>query len=94
MINEEALYLSLKKKELTGAAIDVWYDYKPEPDSKGRKYPTHFPFHLLDNVVLSPHRAASPFDDLKRWDEVIENIKRFCMGREDYLNIVDLKREY
>ncbi len=94
VVNEEALYLSLKKKELTGAAIDVWYEYKPEPDSEGRKFPFQFPFHLLDNIVMSPHRAASPFDDLQRWNEVIENIKRFCTGRTDFLNIVDLEREY
>ncbi|MEZ4821344.1 MAG: hypothetical protein R2942_02630 [Ignavibacteria bacterium] len=25
--------------------------------------------------MLSPHRAASPFDDISRWDEVIENIE-------------------
>jgi len=94
VVNEEALYTSLKERRLTGAAIDVWYEYDPKPDKEDRKYPYHYPFHELDNIVLSPHRAASPFDDLERWDEVIENIKRFCKGRIDYLNIVDLEREY
>lgn len=94
VVNEEALYMSLKEKKLTGAAIDVWYEYHPEPDSKGNKYPYHYPFHTLNNIVLSPHRAASPFDDLQRWDEVIENIRRFCDNRTDFLNVVDLDREY
>jgi phosphoglycerate dehydrogenase-like enzyme len=94
VINEKALYDSLKNKSLTGAAIDVWYNYRPEPDELERKYPNNYPFHELDNIVLSPHRAASPFDDLERWNEVIENIKRYCVGRKDYLNIVDLEREY
>jgi phosphoglycerate dehydrogenase-like enzyme len=94
VVNEEALYESLKEKKLTGAAIDVWYEYHPEPDSEGKLYPSHYPFHKLKNVVLSPHRAASPFDDLQRWNEVIENIKRYCAGRSDFLNIVDLDREY
>ena len=94
VVNEQALYNSLKERQLSGAAIDVWYEYKPEPNAEGRKYPSHFPFHELDNVVLSPHRAASPFDDLQRWCEVIENIKRFCAGKTDLLNIVDLEREY
>ena len=94
VIDEESLYLALKENIIKGAALDVWYDYKPVEDDKGQKYPYNFPFHELDNVVLSPHRAASPFDDLKRWDEVIENIRRFAQGRTDFLNVVNLEREY
>lgn len=94
IINEKALYTALKNNLIEGAAIDVWYNYKPLEDDLNRKFPFHFPFHELDNVVLSPHRAASPFSDLERWNEVVENIIRFHNGREDFLNIVDLNREY
>lgn len=94
IVNEEALYTALKKNSIAGAAVDVWYNYHPEPDAADRKFPWHFPFHELENIVLSPHRAASPFSDLERWDEVIENISRFQQGRTDYLNLVDLEREY
>ena len=94
ILNEAAIYTALKQKIIAGAAIDVWYNYQPEPDAKGRKFPWHFPFHELENVILSPHRAASPFSDLERWDEVIENISRFQQGRTDFLNLVDLEREY
>jgi phosphoglycerate dehydrogenase-like enzyme len=94
IVNEEAIFTALKQKVIAGAAIDVWYDYQPDPDEKGRKFPWHFPFHELENVILSPHRAASPFSDLERWDEVIENISRCQQGRTDYLNLVDLEREY
>ncbi len=94
VVNEDALYMALKDGGLAGAAIDVWYDYRPEPDSEGRSFPWNKPFHELDNVVLSPHRAASPFDDLERWDEVIENLKRLSAGHSDLLNIVDCKRGY
>jgi len=94
VIIEECLYNALKTKIICGAAIDVWFNYKPEADEEGRKYPFSFPFQKLDNVVLSPHRAASPFDDLKRWDEVIENIKRFARGENYFINVVDLDEEY
>jgi len=94
VVNEEALYNALKNKTITGAAIDVWYNYRPEEDKSGRKYPFSFPFNGLDNIILSPHRAASPFSDLKRWDEVIENIRRICNGRNDLLNVVDLREGY
>lgn len=91
---EECLYNALKNKSISGAAIDVWFNYKPEADESGRKYPFSFSFQKLDNIVLSPHRAASPFDDLKRWDEVIENIKRFAREEKNFINVVDLNKEY
>ena len=94
IINEDALYSTLQNRRIGGAAIDVWYEYKPDPDDEGRKYPYHLPFHELDNLILSPHRAASPFDNLERWDEVIENLKRLAQNRTDFLNQVDLEKEY
>jgi phosphoglycerate dehydrogenase-like enzyme len=94
VVDEDALYRALKERTIAGAAIDVWYEYRPEPNRDGRKYPFHHPFDELDNVVLSPHRAASPFDDLRRWDEVIENIKRLATGESRFLNIVDLTAGY
>jgi len=94
VIQEEAFYDALAQKRIAGAAIDVWYRYQPEEDAEGRKYPSSLPFHRLDNVVLSPHRGASPMDDLRRWDEVIENITRFTTGSEEFINVVDLERGY
>ncbi|GAJ10176.1 unnamed protein product, partial [marine sediment metagenome] len=94
VVEEKSLYQALKEKKLLGAALDVWYNYQPEPDADGKKYPYQYPFHTLDNVILSPHRGASPFSDLKRWDEQIENITRFAKGRSDFMNIVNLEDEY
>ncbi|MFX1319718.1 MAG: NAD(P)-dependent oxidoreductase [Promethearchaeota archaeon] len=94
IVNQKALYQILKEREIAGAAIDVWYTYQPEPDENGRKYPYEKPFHTLDNILLSPHHAASPFDDLDRWDEVIDNITRFAKGERDFINVVDVERGY
>jgi phosphoglycerate dehydrogenase-like enzyme len=97
IINEEALYNALKNYVIAGAALDVWYNYSPEANAEGKKYPydyEKFPFHEIDNVILSPHRAASPHDDLKRWDEVIENISRFAKGEQNFLNTVDIEKGY
>lgn len=94
IVNEKSLYDALKSKQLAGAAIDVWYNYNPEKDKNGKEYPFSYPFHKLKNILLSPHRAASPFDDLSRWDEVIENISRLAKGRKDFLNVVDIDEEY
>jgi phosphoglycerate dehydrogenase-like enzyme len=94
IFDEESLFNACKNKTILGAAIDVWYEYNPEPDESGKKRPYNYPFHDLDNVVLSPHRAASPFTDLKRWDDVIENIIRFVTGSGNLLNVVSLEDEY
>jgi len=94
IIDEKSLFDALKEGKITGAAIDVWYNYRPEEDGKGRKYPFSYPFHELENIVLSPHRGASPMDDLKRWDEQIENISRFAKGKKKFLNEVDLEEGY
>jgi phosphoglycerate dehydrogenase-like enzyme len=94
VVKEEGLYYALNNKTISGAAIDVWYNYRPEEEESGRKYPFSFPFNELDNIILSPHRAASPLSDLKRWDEVIENISRISSGRDDLLNVVDTAEGY
>jgi len=94
VVKEDALYHALKENKIAAAAIDVWYDYRPKQDAEGRKYPYSHPFHELDNILLSPHRAASPMDNLERWDDVIENIKRCAAGRTDFLNVVDVREGY
>lgn len=94
IVKQEALFNALRDRTIAGAGLDVWYEYQPQPDDQGKRFPWHYPFHTLDNVVLSPHRAASPFSDLGRWDEVIENILRTADGRDDWLNQVDLDDEY
>ncbi|MHA1912745.1 MAG: NAD(P)-dependent oxidoreductase [Promethearchaeota archaeon] len=94
IIDEESLYNALKERVIEGAAIDVWYDYSPKKNEEGNKFPFHFPFHMLDNIILSPHRGYSPFSDLLRWDEIIENIMRLAQGRSTFINVVNLKEEY
>lgn len=94
VVNEEGLYRVLKEKKIKGAGIDVWYNYRPEPDENGKKWPYSFPFKDLDNVVLSPHRAGSPDYFLPRWDDVIYNINQMVSGEGKLINHVDLDRQY
>jgi phosphoglycerate dehydrogenase-like enzyme len=94
IVDEESLFNALKENRIQGAAIDVWYNYSPESNKEGKKFPFNFPFHKLNNVILSPHRGYSPFNDLLRWNEVIENISRLANGRQDFINIVNLEEEY
>ncbi|MHA1910070.1 MAG: NAD(P)-dependent oxidoreductase [Candidatus Kariarchaeaceae archaeon] len=94
VINEKDLYWALNENIIAGAAIDVWYDYNPEEDEDGKKFPSSQPFHELTNVVLSPHRGASPMNDLQRWNEVVENIKLLAAKSDKIINLVDLELEY
>ena len=94
VIKEENLFTALQDKIIAGAAIDVWYNYQPEPTSEGLKYPASYPFHTLQNIVLSPHRGASPMSDLRRWDEQIEIISQFARGEKKYLNTVNINEGY
>lgn len=90
---EKDLYQALEKNIIAGAALDVFWLEK-EPISKDNKtYPYTYPFHNLNNIVLSPHRAASPMSDLKRWDPVIENMVRLKENKS-LINLVNVNEGY
>ncbi|MBN2056940.1 hypothetical protein JW905_18585 [bacterium] len=93
VVEEQALYEALHDGRLGAAGLDVWYEYRP-PAVNGKKYPYHYPFHELDNVVLSPHRSASPIFAPDRWEDVFENIRRAAAGTRPFLNEVDLTAGY
>lgn len=56
VVQEAALYHALRDGTLTAAGLDVWYTYPTDPASRAHTPPSRYPFHELDNVVLSPHR--------------------------------------
>jgi len=58
VIDEEALYHALRSGHLAAAGIDVWWVYPRNEEERSHTLPSHFPFHELDNVVLSPHRGG------------------------------------
>lgn len=59
IIEEEPLYLALKSGRITAAGLDVWYSYPRTPEAQANTSPSKFPFHELDNVVMSPHRGGA-----------------------------------
>lgn len=50
VVDEQALYQALKDGKLAGAALDVYEKEPPDPD---------LPFFGLENVLLTPHMAAT-----------------------------------
>lgn len=58
VIDEAALFEALRSGHLAAAGIDVWYCYPHSEEERAHTMPSRFPFHELDNVVLSPHRGG------------------------------------
>ena len=96
-IDEKALYEALKEGKLFAAGLDPQWEYPSRSSDNESKitYPSNYPLHEFDNVVLSPHRAA----DIEggyityHYDDVIENIIRIYEGKEP-INLIDLERGY
>jgi phosphoglycerate dehydrogenase-like enzyme len=59
IVDEEALYHALRDGRLHAAGLDVWYNYPTEEGERSHTPPSAYPFHELDNVVLSPHRGGA-----------------------------------
>ncbi|MEZ4515498.1 MAG: NAD(P)-dependent oxidoreductase [Chloroflexota bacterium] len=59
IVDEKALYEALQTGRLHAAGIDVWYSYPPDESSRAHHRPSAYPFHELDNIVMSPHRGGA-----------------------------------
>ncbi|MGE5647755.1 MAG: D-2-hydroxyacid dehydrogenase [Acidobacteriota bacterium] len=84
-IDEAALVRALERKQIRGAALDV-FDQEP--------LPAGHPFYRLENVLLSPHTADHTAGWLERSMEVfLANFERFQEGKP-LLNVVDKRLGY
>jgi len=91
IINEEALFKALKERWFSGAGLDVWYVYpkKTSKEEDQRTYPSKYPFHELDNVIMTPHIAWKTPESMDNMLlEIAKNIERLYKGQE-LINIVN-----
>lgn len=96
IIDEAALYTALRDGPLHAAGLDVWYHYPPDRESRADTAPASYPFHELDNVVMSPHRAGSLWrDELNeiRMEHLARLLNAAARG-EQIPNRVDIERGY
>jgi len=56
VIDEAALFHALRDGTLAAAGLDVWYKYPKDAGEYAHTPPSQYPFHELDNVVMSQHR--------------------------------------
>jgi phosphoglycerate dehydrogenase-like enzyme len=62
IVQQEALYNALKEGRLHAAGVDVWYNYPEEDAERSHTEPADFPFHELQNLVMSPHRGGATME--------------------------------
>jgi phosphoglycerate dehydrogenase-like enzyme len=94
IVDETALFHALKEKRILAAALDVWWSYPPFGMIETKLPSSSFPYHELDNLVLSPHRAAYSLNTEKAHIKYTgENILRFIRGERPH-HVVDIALGY
>jgi phosphoglycerate dehydrogenase-like enzyme len=96
IVDEGALYHALHEGRLYAAGLDVWYNYPDDRSSRSSTPPSAYPFHKLDNVVMSPHRAGmggSGEIELRRMAHLARLLNAGAAG-EEMPNRVDLDAGY
>jgi len=88
IVEEEALYNSLKNGRLKGYASDVWYNY---PSEKEDCLPSAYPIHEFDNVVLSNHSGGYTYNTNKEVNEDIFNLLKKISG-DDFTDKLELDK--
>ena len=85
LIDEDALIRALQQKRLGGAALDVFRDEPPPPDS---------PLWNMPNVIVSPHSASTVTQENARITDIfVDNLRRYLRG-EPLRNVLDKTKLY
>jgi phosphoglycerate dehydrogenase-like enzyme len=94
IVQQQALYEALRDGILHAAGLDVWYNYPTDQPSRSHTPPADFPFHELDNVVISPHRGGMTSEtEHLRMAHTAALLNAAARG-EPMPNQVDLQRGY
>lgn len=94
VFDEDALYGALAGGHLGGAGLDVWYRYPEDEAARRSTAPSARPFHELENVVLSPHRAGHCDGTARLRAEHLARLLNAAARGEPLPDRVDLERGY
>ncbi len=94
IVEEKALFRALEEKRLSAAGLDVWYRYPASKEEIHRTPVAGHPFHELDNVVMSPHRAGHVKEDMALRAKHLARLLDAASRGEEMPNRVDLERGY
>jgi len=94
IVDQAALFDALKDGTLSAAGLDVWYNYPKTPEERGSTPPANYPFHQLENVVMSPHRGGgSKETEILRMQHLAELLNALHNGTPTQ-NRVDISAGY
>ncbi|WP_434639778.1 D-2-hydroxyacid dehydrogenase [Thermoanaerobacterium thermosaccharolyticum] len=85
VVDESSLIDALKNKTIRGAALDV---FEEEPLSK------ESPLWDMENVIITPHTAGISPHYMERGIEIIKHNIKAYLGDGDFVNRVDLEKQY
>jgi len=86
VVDEAALFDSLKEQRIGGAIIDTWYQY-PSAETINCA-PSKFDFASLQNVLMTPHMSGWTQGTVQRRQQTIaDNINRLSSG-QPLLNVI------
>jgi phosphoglycerate dehydrogenase-like enzyme len=94
IVDEKALYQALVTKRLAGAGIDVWYQYPESEAERDHTPPSKYPFHKLDNVVMSPHRAGGWVESEEHRMRHLAQLLNRAARDESMGNLVEISSGY
>ncbi len=94
IVDEAALYHALRERTLYAAGLDVWYNYPGDTAARSHTPPSTYPFHELDNVVMSPHRAGGSKETEVQRMNYLAALLNTAARREEMPNRVDLQAGY
>jgi len=93
IVDEAALFQELQSGRLR-AGLDVWYNYPKEEKDRTNTPPSAYPFHELDNVVMTPHMSEESDDtELLRVTELAKMLNAVVSG-QPLPNEIDPRQGY
>jgi phosphoglycerate dehydrogenase-like enzyme len=94
IVDEAALYEALRDGRLHAAGLDVWYNYPPDEAGRAEWPPSAYPFHELDNVIMSPHRGGATDETDRLRMAALAELLNAAVGGREIGNRVDLDMGY
>lgn len=86
VVAEADLYQALTGGGIAGAVLDVWWRYPTAEEPRRRG--SAFPFHELDNVLMTPHSSGWTEQMMdRRWDMIVANLRALARN-EPLRNVV------
>ncbi len=94
IVDEAALFHALHDGRLHSAGLDVWYNYPTGEDSRACTPAANFPFHELENVVMSPHRAGATVESNTLRMDHLASLLNKAAGGESLPDRIDIQAGY